>query len=135
MLPFPRIVPAMPDATVEKRRRGFWMRMAREHAQLSQASAAELLGLKSKSKSTLSKLENGGQEPKASLIARMAALYGVPVELLIHPPMAADEVIERRLTEAVRDAEALEREDWERGAGPAPRDGDGPAAGPRRRSA
>jgi transcriptional regulator with XRE-family HTH domain len=109
--------------------------MAREYARMSQETAAGLLGLKAQSKSTLSKWENGTQDPRARVVARMAAIYGVPVELLINPPPEANEVIERRLSMAVRDAEALEREDWERGAGPGPAAVGGRGAERRRRSA
>lgn len=128
----------MPDPTadaLQRVRRGFWMRMAREYAGFSQASAAELLGLKAKSKSTLSKWENGSQDPRARVVARMAEVYGVPVDLLISPPPAASEVIERRLSAAVRDAEALEREDWERGLPPTQASENGRGGALRKRSA
>lgn len=109
--------------------------MAREYAGMSQETAAQLLGLQAKSKSTLSKWENGAQDPRARVVARMAAVYGVPVEMLIDPPPAASEVFERRLSMAARDAEALEREDWERGVGPGPATVNGRASEPRRQSA
>lgn len=107
----------IPQMSNDRERRGFWMRMAREWKGLSQESAAQALGIKASSKSTLSKLEKGQLEPSASLVARMAEIYGVPVELLMHPPASAEEVIERRLAALVRAAAELEREDWAREEG------------------
>lgn len=123
------------DAPELQHRRGFWMRMARENAGLSQATAAKELGLSGRSKSTLSAWEAGTREPKMSYVARMAALYQVPVELLMSPPPSAYEVIERRLSAAIADAEALERADWEAGQAPGRAAGDAPGDAPRRRSA
>lgn len=116
-------------------RRGFWMRMAREFADLSQATAAQELGLSGRSKSTLSAWEAGSREPRLSHVAKMAELYGVPVDLFTSPPASAREVIERRLSRAVADAEAAEREDWEAGQGPVQAAGAGPDGAPRRLSA
>jgi transcriptional regulator with XRE-family HTH domain len=130
----PRIVAVMDDPELP-RRRGFWMRMAREHAGLSQATAANELGLSGRSKSTLSAWEAGTREPKLSYVAKMAGLYGVPVELLTSPPPTAYEVIDRRLALAIADAEALEREDWVKAEAPGPAADGAPGGGLRRRSA
>lgn len=95
------------------RRRGFWMRMARERVNLTQAAAAEALGLSGHSKSTLSAWENGSREPKASYMVRMAELYEIPVEILMTPPApTAYEIIDARLDELRRVAGVLERDDW-----------------------
>lgn len=88
--------------------------MARERAGLSQESAAKELGLSGRSKSTLSAWESGARDPKASMLARMARLYGVPIDMIADPEPTAYEVIDRRLDEIVREASALERQDWER---------------------
>lgn len=102
------------DPDLERRRRGFWLRMGREHAGLSQESAARELGLSGKSKSTLSAWESGARDPRSSMLAKMARLYGIPVEMLVNPQPTAYEAIDRRLDELVRAAGELEREDWER---------------------
>jgi transcriptional regulator with XRE-family HTH domain len=124
----------MTDSELQQRR-GFWMRMARERAGFTQAVAAKELGLSGESKSTLSAWESGSREPRMSYVAKMATLYRVPVDLLMNPPASAYEVIDRRLSLAIADAEALEREDWEAGAAPAPGGAGGPGAALRRRSA
>ncbi len=109
--------------------------MAREFADLSQASAARELGLSGRSKSTLSAWEAGTREPRLSYVARMSELYGVPVDLFTNPPASAHEVIERRLSTAVAMAEAEERLDWEAGQGPARAAGGAPNASHRKLSA
>lgn len=123
------------DPALERRRRGFWLRIARERADLSQASAAKELGLSSLSKSTLSAWESGEREPKASMLARMARLYGVPMEMLANPEPTAHEVIDRRLDEAVDEASRQERTGWERSQGASRAAEDAPAYGPDKRSA
>lgn len=109
--------------------------MAREFADLSQATAAKELGLSGRSKSTLSAWESGTREPRLSYVARMAELYGVPVDLFTNPPASAREVIERRLSTAVAEAEVAEREDWESGQGRSRAGAGERGAGPRRLSA
>lgn len=111
------------------------MRMARERAGITQDAAAIDLGLSGRSKSTLSAWEAGRREPKLSMIARMAVLYGVPVEFLTNPPMTAYELIDERLSDVVRGAEALEREDWEGAEQPAPKADVARGAARRRRPA
>jgi len=121
------------DPALEQRRRGFWLRIARERAELSQEDAAKAIGLSGKSKSTMSAWEAGTREIPASKVAALARLYGVPVEHLMEPAPTAFEAIEAWLTEAVATAAALERSDWAEGSGPGAEDG--PGDGPRRRSA
>lgn len=123
------------DPELERRRRGFWLRIARERANLSQASAAKELGLSGQSKSTMSAWESGTREPKASMLARMARLYGVPMDMLANPAPTAHEVIDRRLDEIVSEASALERADWARDQATRPAAEDEPGAEPRTRSA
>lgn len=97
----------------ESRRRGFWMRMAREYANLSQPAAAKLLGLSAKSASTLSAWESGTRDPKSNTLKAMATLYGVPMALFYEPPPTAQEQIEalavgQRITSAAgSDADAV----------------------------
>lgn len=105
------------------------MRAARRLRKLTQEDAAVLLGVASGS--TVSKLEAAKIEPSASLIARMAAVYRVPIDVLMNPPETADEVIERRLTSLERGAASLEREDWEREPEADPPAAGGHGGGPR----
>lgn len=50
----------------EAKRRGFWLRVARERANLTQEAVAMTLGLSGKSKSTMSAWEKGERDPKLS---------------------------------------------------------------------
>jgi transcriptional regulator with XRE-family HTH domain len=123
------------DPALERRRRGFWLRMARERAGLSQQTVAKDLGLSSNSKSTMSAWEAGKREIPTSKLAAMARLYGVPVSRLTDPQLTAFEMIDEWLSAAVAAASALEREDWVQAGEATPGSGDEPGAGPDRRSA
>lgn len=94
MLSFPLRSVSMADTQIENQRRGFWLRMARERAGISQATAARELGLSGQSKSTLSAWEAGTREPRPSMVSRMAILYGIPVERLMSPAPTAYEMID-----------------------------------------
>lgn len=125
----------MTDPTLENRRRGFWLRIARERADISQGTAAQELGLSGKSKSTLSAWENGTREPRPSMLSRMAALYGVPVEMFANPAPTAMEVIDQWLDRTVATAGELERLDWGARPAPGPESDASPDGGPRRLTA
>lgn len=103
------------DDRVYYQRQGFWMRMARERAGKSQKGAAQEIGLAESSKSTISDYETGAQVAPQPVLHRLARWYGVPVDLFLHPPATADEVIEKLLDEASRAGESAERRDWEAG--------------------
>src|SRR5574343_481166 len=103
----------MGDPTVEMRRRGFWFRMARERANLTQESVARAIGLSGRSKSTLSAWEAGTRDPRARYVQALAILYGVPVERFMQPAPTPYEAIDEWIAEASRAAAALERQDWE----------------------
>lgn len=100
------------DPALDNKRRGFWLRMARERANLTQAAVAGQLGLSSESKSTMSAWEAGTREPKLRYLKEMARLYGVPLEMFTDPEPTAVERIDERLEELARDALRQERADW-----------------------
>ena len=123
------------SATDEAQRRGHWLKVARERANLSQPAAAKLLGLSDKSASTLSAWEAGTREPSPSKLKAMAALYGVPLSLFYDPPASPAEQLDRmvRLAGLALDAE---ESDWQASTPEQGRDAeDGPGAPPHRRSA
>lgn len=120
------------EAQRRRRRRGYWLRLARLRADLNQNEVARRLGMSDRSGTTVLAWEQGRRDPKASVLEQLAEIYGVPPELLLKPPPTDEE----RLDEIVRAASALEREDWDAGEGSrGPGAGAGPAAEPRRRSA
>ena len=123
------------SSSSEQRRRGFWLRIARERADLSQEDAAKQIGLSGKSKSTMSAWEAGTREIPASKLAALARLYAVPVERFMEPAPTAFEAIDEWLNATVIAASALERADWARAEEAGQEPGDEPAAGLGRRSA
>lgn len=107
------VAPMGTDPVLDNKRRGFWLRMARERANLTQAAVAGQLGLSSESKSTMSAWEAGTREPKLRYLKEMARLYGVPLEMFTDPEPTAVERIDERLEELARSALRRERDDWE----------------------
>lgn len=105
MLPNLRLV-AMPteeEIALIERRRAWWLRVARRG--MNQTGVAKALGLSEKSGSTIGDWERGVSQPSLRQLAQLAAIYGVPLELLVNPPMTDDE----RLDEIVRLAGGAER--------------------------
>jgi transcriptional regulator with XRE-family HTH domain len=132
VLPFP-LVGTNPE--IENQRRGFWLRMSRERANLTQTAAASQLGLQSQAKSTISGWESGAREPRLRYLKAMAVLYGVPLDLFTDPPPTAYESIDERLRQLAGDAIELGLEDLEVAGESTPDDDVPPAAPPRRRTA
>jgi len=122
------------DPALDNKRRGFWLRMARERANLTQAAVAGQLGLSSESKSTMSAWEAGTREPRLRYLKEMARLYGVPLEMFTDPEPTAAERIDERLEELARSALRQERDDWAAGERGTVTDG-APAGRRRRRTA
>jgi transcriptional regulator with XRE-family HTH domain len=89
----------------ERRRRGYWLRLARLRANLNQNEVARRLGLSERSGTTVLAWEQGRRDPRATVLHRLARLYGVPPELLIDPPPTDEE----RLDEIVQLARGSER--------------------------
>lgn len=131
MPPHLRLVqmPTEEELELRRRRRAWWLRVAR--AGMNQTGVATSIGLSEKSGSTIGDWERGVSEPSLRQLEQLAALYGVPVTLFVNPPRTDEE----RLDEIVQLAAAEERSDYvtegERGRPAA----DAPAAEPRRRSA
>jgi len=88
---------SMPDEDeLYYKRQGFWLRMARERAGKNQEGAAIEIGLEASSKSTISGYERGTPAPQP-VLRKLARWYKVPIDLFLHPPRTADELIDRRL--------------------------------------
>lgn len=88
----------MTDEEIEadKRRRGYWLRLARLHAgpagePMNQAEVADAIGLSKNSGSTISNWEHGrGEGPSAQQLLQLARLYRVPA-VTFFDPQATDE--------------------------------------------
>lgn len=119
------------DEAQYQRRQGFWLRMSRERAGKSQQGAAEHLGLSTKSKSTISDYENGVTAVPLKSLRRLAAWYGVPLEVFTHPRPT----IEEQLDEIVQLAAEQEREDLGQGRAQGPGGGGAPGGVLRRLTA
>lgn len=122
------------ELALRSRRRGFWLRIARERANLTQGAAAKALGLSGQSKSTMSAWEAGTREPSPSKLEAMARLYDVQVELFMNPEPTAFERVDERLDEIARLAAQRERRDWESAEVRDQEDGGGPDDGRRKAS-
>lgn len=90
----------------ERRRRGYWLRLARLQADLNQNEVARRLGMSDRSGTTVLAWEQGRRDPRATVLRQLAAIYNVPSSLFIDPPRTDQE----RLEEIVRLA-GVERPD------------------------
>ena len=119
------------ELQAERRRRGYWIRRARERKGMTLDGLAELMGYAAKSGSTVSLWETGQRPVPSDRMGPLAAVLQLPAHWLVNPPPTDDE----RLEAAVRDATELERLDSEREADRDRRAAGGPDAELRRRSA
>lgn len=130
-----RLLPMATASGIEAKRRGFWLRVARERANLSQEAVAKELGLSARSKSTMSAWESGTRDPKLRYLNAMARLYNVPVSVFMDPAPTAAEELEDRLAQLARAAIRLAHEDLVAEAPEDPELAAVPGAPPGRRSA
>lgn len=118
------------DEDLVHRRRGWWIRVAREQRGLTLAAFAEALGY-ADGQGTVSLWEKGLRPVPSSKFPAIADLLNLPDRFLVRPPSTDEE----RLEAAVRAAEELEREDWAAGQDRGRGGVDAPGAEPGRRSA
>lgn len=123
---------ASPEEQLQtRRRRGYWIKRARDRKGLTLGAVCELLGYSPKSISTISRWEDGQRPVPSDKMEPLARLLGLPPDYLVRPPLTDDE----RLDQAVRDAEALEQQDAAQAAAPRQQAGPAPVRELRRRSA
>lgn len=123
------VLVAMPterDLELKRRRRGYWLKLARRGK--NQAGVAEAIGLSRKSASTISDWERGAADPSLRQLELLAAFYKVPLSTFIDPPLTDED----RLDQLTLAASELEREDWEAGDREDPPTSIDSASGPRR---
>lgn len=114
-----------------RRRRGYWIKRARERQGLTLHYVATKLGYKDKSISTPSLWESGKRPVPGDQMEPLARLLSLPDGFLLRPPMTDDE----RLDAAIDAASTGEQSDWESGEEPPPEVDDEPDGGRDRRSA
>lgn len=132
---------AMPtdhELTAERHRQAYWLRLARAYdpRKPTLADVAQAAGLSANSGGMVSRWENDRtpEGPKPSRLKRVAAFYGLPVDLFSSPP----ETDEDRLADMRRlaiGAVELEQQDWDAGADDGPSDEDEPDEPPHRQLA
>ena len=116
------------EEELHSQRLGYWLRRVRLRRDETLESAAIASGLAPTSGSTVSMWERGLRPIKVQQLRRLARFYAVPEEFFIDPPMTDEE----RLSNALADAEELEREDWESGPEASPAAAGGHDGAPRR---
>ena len=119
------------ELAAQRRRRGYWIRRARERKEMKLDTVAKALGYAEGSTSTISLWESGKRPVPSDKLESLAALLDLPARFLVKPPMTDSE----RLDAAVAEASALESEDWDSGVAQDPEDGGEPGGERRRRSA
>lgn len=127
------------ELQAERRRRGYWLRLARTQAGpggrgLNQSVVAKAIGLSENSGSAISDMEKGNRDPSATELTQLARLYGVPISWFSEPRPTDAEELERAKELALAALEA-EAEDWEAGEPPGPPGADDRDDQPRRRTA
>lgn len=77
----------MTDDEIETlgRRRGAWLRKARDRVDMDQNSVAKAIGLSERSGTSVLAWEKGRRSPSADQLHRLARLYGVPVSTFTDP--------------------------------------------------
>lgn len=124
-------MPTDEELEQRRRRRAWWLRVAREQRGQSQAGVADAVGLSKKSASTVGDWERNVSEPSLRQLEMLAVIYGVPLNLFIDPPETDEERFQRLAAGAV--AAAGDEDEPEQETDPAA--ADPPGAGPGRRSA
>lgn len=118
------------DESRVHRRRGWWIRVARERKRMKVETLAELAGYKD-GKGTISLWESGGRPVPSGKFPKLQEVLDLPDRYLVNPP----ETDEERLDAAIRYASEAELRDWLSAPDPGPEDDGGPDASPDRRSA
>jgi transcriptional regulator with XRE-family HTH domain len=93
-----------------RRRRGYWISLARRRKGMTLDALAAHVGYGEASGSVISRWESGDRAVPSDRFGRLANVLDLPADYLVNPPLTDSE----RLDELARVAVAEEREDWER---------------------
>lgn len=130
---FPVVV-AESDRDITRRRRGWWVRVARERKDMKTDTLAKALGYKgTKAGTIVSRWESGERPIPSDHFPALSVLLDLPRDWLATPPETDRDRLERRISELARDAAALERADFEAGEDGGPGDAGEPPDEPRTR--
>lgn len=107
---------------IVRRRRGYWLRLARERTGMTQDAVAHELGLRTGT--SLVHWERGDRDPSVAQLSALADLYGLPVDVLLKPPQTDEERLEQLARGgtalALADVAAAEAEAHDAGTPPGP---------------
>ena len=104
-MPRPLLVVMAPeDETRQRTRRGYWLRMSRRRAGLTLKEVAQAMGYSLRSQTTIKLWEDGKRDPSDIQLAKIAGVYGVPVELFYTPRDTDEERLDRWVREALAEA-------------------------------
>jgi transcriptional regulator with XRE-family HTH domain len=85
------------DASVYRKRRGHWLRVARNRAGLTLKEVAHAMDYSQRSASTFGLWEEGLRDPSDVQLRRLASVLGVPAEVFTEPDETDEERLERRV--------------------------------------
>lgn len=91
------------DITTYRRRRGYWLRVARRRAGLTLAAVAELMEYSKRSSSTIKRWEDGERDPSDVQIQRVSRVLGVPAEVFTDPDETDEERLEAKIRRVLAD--------------------------------
>lgn len=89
----------MADDAAYRRRRGHWLRVARERKGWRLEDLARAMDYSVRSTSTFSRFEDGERDPSDVQLRHIAELLEVPVEVFTDPDETDHERLERRVAE------------------------------------
>jgi transcriptional regulator with XRE-family HTH domain len=109
-LPRPLLVVMAPeDEQRQRTRRGYWLRVARRRAGLTLKQVAVAMDYSLRSQTTIKKWEDGERDPSDIQLAKLAAVYGAPVELFYKPAVTDEERFDQWVREALAAANRRSR--------------------------
>jgi len=90
----------------QRRRRGYWLRLARQRSGLTLKQVAVEMGYALRSQTTIRLWELGQRDPSDIQLTRIARVYRVPVSVFSEPRHTDQEWLDQRVREAMRSGES-----------------------------
>lgn len=100
---------AIEDEDRQRTRRGYWLRASRRRAGLTLKEVAQAMGYSLRSQTTIKLWEDGRRDPSDIQLAKIAGVYGVPVELFYKPAETDEERLDRWVRDALAEANREKR--------------------------